>query len=489
MTPVETSRQEKALREFKEVIADLVTLLRHSTGVSTAWICWVNRARKQFVMEASSTIRPDVMFRDRIPFGEHFLASWKESREIVRLRPEVDLKREELNHYHEGGDVRSVTIVPIVNNNQTVALTILESESPDEEDPPEALLRSYINALGNVLNTYLELSELQEKEKEWSGYEEVLERFSPRQHRVEVLDRMVREMKRLIPDGGVSLVARGMGIWVNVLNAPGSIAPPPIGEVIDDLSLAYEVLNSGSPGFAIHYNKKPKRIAADEEVTDGATLAIPLLIDDRRQGVVLAYSRNAMAFNEATRHKLVNLARVSLLSIRAAPVNVAPVDDLLTSDHGSFLTEVWESTIRAESETANPIRKTWFGLITVENQAELRSRHRLETLVDFQRELVTVINPSRHGFAGYIGFYSDYLYTFLLQDVRASAPEEWLTELSRLFERPLRLPGGEEFPVVIRSGYDRVGKENEELHELVRRAKTALDRAVRESRVWAAPGV
>ena len=76
-------RQEKALREFKKIMADLVHLVRTSSRVELAYICWVNHARQQFVWESNSTNLKNVMFKDRVPFNQHFLDEYKEIKEIV----------------------------------------------------------------------------------------------------------------------------------------------------------------------------------------------------------------------------------------------------------------------------------------------------------------------------------------------------------------------------------------------------------------------
>ncbi|HCI69915.1 MAG TPA: GAF domain-containing protein, partial [Balneola sp.] len=66
-------RQDKALREFKQIMEDLVHLLRTSTRVQLTYMCWVNHSRQQFVWETNSTTMPNVMFQDRVNFDHHFL--------------------------------------------------------------------------------------------------------------------------------------------------------------------------------------------------------------------------------------------------------------------------------------------------------------------------------------------------------------------------------------------------------------------------------
>ena len=79
-------RQKKALREFKQIMADLVYLLRTSSRVQLTYMCWVNHSRQQFVWECSSTNLPNVMFKDRVSFENHFLNDYKEISDIVQLK-------------------------------------------------------------------------------------------------------------------------------------------------------------------------------------------------------------------------------------------------------------------------------------------------------------------------------------------------------------------------------------------------------------------
>ncbi|NIT56248.1 MAG: hypothetical protein GWN00_08445, partial [Aliifodinibius sp.] len=61
-------RQEKALREFKQVLNDLIFMLQSASEMETVYMYWVNRSREQFVMETKSTVFDNVMFKDRISF-------------------------------------------------------------------------------------------------------------------------------------------------------------------------------------------------------------------------------------------------------------------------------------------------------------------------------------------------------------------------------------------------------------------------------------
>src|SRR5690554_5917092 len=123
-----TRREEKALLEFKHIMDDVVHLLRKSTDAVTACFYWVNRVREQFILETSATITPNVMFQDRINFDMLFLDSYKEIETIVQLELGKDLDGDQLRHYYDFVPVKYLTLIPFVNNGETVAVTVLETE-------------------------------------------------------------------------------------------------------------------------------------------------------------------------------------------------------------------------------------------------------------------------------------------------------------------------------------------------------------------------
>jgi hypothetical protein len=474
-------REEKALREFKRILEDLVVLLRVATGAKTVYMHWVNRARQQFVLEAKSTSLSNVMFKDRVEFQDHFLENYRDNEEIVLLRVHDNINPEDLNHYYENPLVNYVTLVPFVNNGETVALTAIESEKPFLIADHEQAVQSFRSALGNVLNTYLELTDLFDKQQEWIEYEESLNLFSTQQHKVEILHRMLSEMQKILPGGGASFIARGMETWVNVLNSPGAKIHPALGMMIDEKSIAYASLKSGKPEFAMHFNQNPKRISSGEAETEGATLAIPLMIDDRRHGTVIASDKNPLVFKESVKHKLTNLVRTAGLAIRANLGKISVDEDLLTSEYSSFIPDLWEKAIETEITNVKSTINTWFGFITIENLQVLRSKHRLEELRRLQRTLTKSMNPSLFGYNGYIGFNSDYVFTFMIQDQSGSAVAEWLDHIQQMLKKPVVLSDGQEVDVEVTTSFIPIDGHITEVHSVVQSAKSKLAEAVKET--------
>ncbi|MGF1671282.1 MAG: GAF domain-containing protein [Balneolaceae bacterium] len=475
-----TNREDRALREFKHVLNDIVYLFRKALEADTIYLNWVNRSREQFVLESNSTTLPNVMFQDRIQFKQHFLEAFKDLVHIKQLEIGKDLREDSLKHYYDFVPVRYVTIVPFQNNGETVALTCIETEREFDVGAHEIEIAAYKNALTNVLNTYLEITDLYKDQKDWSDYEAGLQKISPRMHRVDIIDKMLSEIQKLLPTGGAYFLARGMESWVTVLSAKFANHCPPAGLALDDKTIAYDALHKGNSEFVIHFNQNPKQISRTEDKTEGATLAIPFIINDRRHGVLVANDLNPLVFKESIKHQISNLVRIASLTIQVNLEKI-PVDkDLLTSEYGSFIPELWEKTLERQIERFGiDESSTWFGYVAINNMQELRSRYRLEDLKKLQKVVVNTLNPVRFGMKGFVGFSSDYVYSYVLQGSEKDH-EKWIKVVSNSFDEPLSFHDGRQFTVEINMGYTMISSGNEEVHEVIKKAKSSLANALKQ---------
>ncbi|MFO7848070.1 MAG: GAF domain-containing protein [Balneolaceae bacterium] len=468
-------REDRSLAEFKQIMADLVQLLRRATSSQTVYLNWVNRTRGQFVLETQSTELPNVMFSDRVMFGQHFLEPYQDQEETKALTVGRDVSQDDLKHYYDFVPVRHLLLIPFRNNGETVAITVIETEQELDQSACEESIASYKNALANVLNTYLELTELYGREEVWEQYEESIEQISPKHHKVAILDKMAVQMQQLLSSGGVTVVLRGMEVWTSVFSTSNSELSLGPGMVLEEKSIAYDALQKGDPQFSIHFNQNPKRLSGNEQKTEGATLAIPLVINGRRHGVILAYDKNPLTFKESTKHQLINLVRVAALSIQ---VNLGklPVDkDLFTSDYGNFIPDLWEISLQKELDPESRSEQNcWFGLITIENLRALRSKYRLEELKRIQKEMVKLLNPSRFNSFGYIGFNSDYVFSYLLYGTSEEDHKKWLDGVNSTFNTPIELSDGKRISLDVKYGYVTVHDGFEDIHDIVSQAKKEL---------------
>lgn len=476
-------RQEKALREFKQIIQDLVHLLRTSTKVQLSYMCWVNRARQQFVWETNSTGLPNVMFQDRVSFENHFLDEFQDAEEIVQLVVGEDVSKAKLMHYFDFVQAKQILIIPFINKGETVALTVLESENEIDQEVIQDRIMSYNNALVSVLDTYLEVVDLHENQQEWEDYEASVNQLDYRLHRVEILGKMMEEMQKNLPNGGAVLLAPGMESWNVVLRAKDSKQTPDLGLQLEEKSVAYEALEKGEPVFTMHFNNNPRRISSAEKRTEGATFAIPVMIHDRRQGVVVCYDSDPLTFKESTKHKLSNLVRIASLSIQTSVKKSGMVEEILTQNFGAFMPELWELSLTNELSKLKKGKgtSTWFGLIAPDDVSGLRTKYRLEDLQNIQTDFVKALNPSRYGIPGYIGYNSDYVYTFLIQSDDEEAVSFWMEKMKSKMESGIDLSIGGSMRAQFKVGYTRVSEQSESVYQIKEKAKKALAKVMNDN--------
>lgn len=478
-------RQDKALREFKQVLEDLVFLLRSASNMETVYMYWVNRSREQFVMETKATALKNVMFQDRVSFDKHFLNDFKNLREPAAIEVGKDISATALRHYYDDVPVRYITLLPFVNNGETVAITVLESKNHVISEEKSDVINSYIDALGNVLNTYLEISDLYEQQDEWNKYEDQLSTLNTRCHKTEMIKKMLELMQSYLHQGGVSFVAQGMNTWCNVINTDGNAIAPPVGMQMEQRTLAEEALQKGEPEFAIHFNNNPKRLSPRELNSEGATLAIPLIMKDRRQGVVLVYDKNPLIFKESTKHKLINFVRLAGLNIISNEPGIEIDEPIFTNEYGAFLRDLWERVVDTELSSIknhNLKYNTWFGLITISNLPELRTKLRLEDLKMIQKNLITAFNPNQFGFPGILGYHSDYVYSFVIQSNDNNAVEQWTNALKKKFTNPLELVNGTRVETGVKVGFTKLKADHADSYQVLSNAKSALSQALKTNR-------
>lgn len=474
-------RQEKSLREFKEVLDDLVFMLRRATGMQTVSLYWVNRQREQFVLETKSTDLENVMFQDRLAFGDHFLEPWREIKEPTGLRVGEEVDAEQLAHYYGEVPVRHLTLLPFLNNGETVALTVLESAEPLSEERGE-VVHAYINALRNVLNTYLEISDLYERQEEWVDYEERVKVIETKGHAAKLLHVVMDEIQGLLHEGGVCFVGKAMGSWCHLMKSTEALHAPPLGMPLEQRTLGYDALESGSPEFAIHFNNNPKRLSPRERQTEGATLAVPLLMEDRRQGLLLVYDRNPLVFKESTKHKIINLVRLAALKLGTRRGTPDPGESIVANEYGGVLPDFWEMVVDGELQDLRSSKgsyHSWFGLFTLSDLSEFRTRLRLEELQVLQRDLIASCNPSRFGWPGYIGSHADYVYAFFLQSSDEEAFKQWIAAVKKELDGGLELSNGRSVSSGVQVGFTSLKAGQEDSYEVLSHAKAALSKAMK----------
>ena len=474
-----TSREEKALFEFKKIMENLLQLLTKATAAKTGYLYWVNRKREQFVLETTQTELSNVMFKDRIDFDKFFLDDYKNIKTPVQLEIGKQIDLSQLTHYFNRPSVKYLTIIPFQNNGETVSLTVLETENALLLSEFETSFSSYISAHVNVLNTYLELTDLHEDEQKWLDYDQKLNHLAINSGSVDILDKLINEVQGLLPTGGVVMAVRGMSTWVTALKSASSPKSPEIGLMVEEKSLAYEALNKGEALFSIHFNQNPKRISSSEVQTEGATLAIPMLIRDKRQAVLLVYDKNPLVFKESVKHQMKNLVRVAALEIKSELGGKDISTDLFTTEYGNLIQDLWMLSLDQYLRRKRPPSdQVWFGLIGINNLAELRSQYRLEDLKKVQRLMVKALNPSRLGYNGLIGFNSDYVFSYIFSGSTEEDHQQWLETNMKDLKGKLDLGDARMVEVEIKAGFIKITSDKTKSDKVLTDAKQALNMAM-----------
>jgi hypothetical protein len=432
--PIAEKREERALRNFKQVLREMLYLLMQSTRSETASLQWVNTQRNQFVLETSCSRHRDVTFQDRVGFESSYLDPYKSLDEPVQLEVGIHVDPAALPHYYRTMPVRFVNIIPFINNGETVALTVLESADPDVRPEDEAAVVSYNNALANLLYTFLELNDLSRNEAEWEEYETTLDLLNDRDEFAVMMDNVVTQLQSYLSRGGVTMLCRAAGGWRVALNSAYANAAPRIGSVLQENTLVYSALKSGKPEFAIHFNGSPRRVNTDEPLCQGASYAIPMLLFDRRQAVFVVYDENPLIFKESVKHKLTNLVRIAALKMMSSPEAGKISEDLIAGSTGAFHASITDRILTRQLHRCNlfPDEYTWVVMFSSDEITSLRTRHGVETLKNLRRQIVMATMREMPGVSSVVGFHADYIFTAIVCASDENGLHKWLTYLQAL---------------------------------------------------------
>ncbi|MEX0686168.1 MAG: GAF domain-containing protein [Balneolales bacterium] len=479
-SPLE-KREENAQRKFKQILHDLTVLLRHSTEVDTVILYWINKDREIFVLETKTTSSKHTMFEDRVAFNNLYLNDFKEIKDPVQLEVGRHIMADELTHYFKKVPIQYVNLLPFVNNDETIAITVMESQRSTFSHEQEEAMSSYMNALSNLLGTYLELNDLADNQNQWIEYEFKLKSLFDRLDGIALLDHTINEIQEIIGKGGVSLLCRGMNDWHNVLNSTKGINQPYLGQKVEENTITWDALSRGEPVYSIHFNANPKRMSPREPLSRGASLAIPILVDDRRQAVILINAENPLVFSEANKHKMINLSRIASLRLASKAKADTYLGDFVANEFSAYKSELFEKAVEAELRRCkfSADTKTWIGFVTLTNLTTLRTKLRLEELQTMQQLLIEGLNPQNFGINGYLASHSDYVYAFIMQAPNDEPITEWKQCIDQEFSQPVELSRNQKVKIDFVLGFISLNEQIENSYQAIREAKSALSAAMK----------
>ncbi|MCH8556713.1 MAG: GAF domain-containing protein [Balneolia bacterium] len=431
---IDRQREERALKRFKKAVEQMVTLLRVSTNTHTAYVYWINRSRGQFVLESAVTVQDNVVFDDRMPIEHHFLSEWTELEETTMLYSGAQFDPEDLVHHTAAKPTESLIIIPFKNNDETVALTVIEQANAEELHQDQLYaLEAYQEALTNILKTYLELSDMLGEESQWIAFDEVVKSFSDRFTRYTLFRKLLNECAKMVPGGGAVLVTRGMESWNAVLKAGDASSAIRLGMKMSENSQVNRALKTGESQFSLHFNGNPKRLNASESRTEGASIAVPIEVHDRRQAVLLVWDENPLVFRESVKHMVTTMARLTGLHLSQTRYRISSDEDSTSTESGAYTIELMEHALECQIgryKEKKGVPSSWLVFVSPKDYQSLRTSHRLERLKHMQQEMAIDLNPNLRGLAGFVSFYSDSLFVVYIQ-AEEEHLKEWLQGFSQ----------------------------------------------------------
>ncbi|MCH8486314.1 MAG: hypothetical protein LAT75_05570 [Candidatus Cyclonatronum sp.] len=430
--------EKQAKRRFKDAARNLLRLLRASVGAQTSYMYWINRNREQLVLECADSDLQEVVFQDRITFKEHFLTPWLDLDHPALIDTGNENRQLKLLHHISEQDqlVKTLLLIPFVNNGETVALSVAEfTRAVAEGELAEETVTAYHDSVENILQTFLDLSFMLEQEERWARQEKTSQNLLGRMNSCQLLRRLVVEAAALTKKGGAVLALKNGSGWQLVFRAGAMIHELPAGLELTEHSQAWLALESGEPRFTLHFNGNPKRFHPAETPATGASLAIPMDVLDFRQGLLLVWDEDPLRFTESQRHMYISMCRVVSLQLGQPRFGHTgkPEEPLLGTPHGAYNLELLEHVLEQEFENRKPETegaKPWLVMVTPADYHILRTRNALRKTNEIQRQMILDLGPARSGLSGLVAFHSDSICLVYLRAEEKQA-DKWLLRFAQ----------------------------------------------------------
>jgi hypothetical protein len=480
-------REEAILQQFRSLLSDITRLVRHAIGARTVALHWVNKQREIYVPETHASNRPDVVFKDRIPFGTSFLDGYRDLEDSKWLKIGRDIDADALSHYYDRTFTPTghVFLQPFRSSGETVAITVIETDSHEWAPSATEALSAYAASLDNLLHTYLELSNLLDSQKGWIDYDRALDELMRRRDAVSIVWDAARLASELIPQTEVSLIMKEYSEWKvmgrfgahNGLNAVAVGSP----------SMVTEAIKTDAPVFSLHINGSPYRVNTREGQATGASMALPIRTSTGTLAVILLNHPDALSFHEANRHQLTNLARTVGLKLDGIVKNIK--GDPYNASNGAIKPELADAIIELElerlreSESGKELH-AWVGYATPAEYSAIRTRLSPDELKEFHRNILNQFAQNENGIATLVMYHADHIHGFIVFGKDEGDIQKWGTSLNKRIAKSVQIGTLDIKPVMhlsavkLRSGFDDAYAVHEHarkaLSQIVRRAETGL---------------
>ncbi len=483
--PIGSRREENSLQHFKDVLKDLLVMIRVSCDSDTASMYWINRKREQFVLETSSTILNDVVFQDRVSFEEFPLDPWKDIEEPVILEVGTDISKSILTHHMNGFPSKAMLLLPFINNGETVSITVVElPKSTGISAEAEKACLGYVNAVGNILRTYLELNDMFQDEKRWEAYDAALDSFNQQKSVIGILERMLAEACNLVQGGGACFISKGMSGWHVTLSNSQNSRPMPAGLKMSEASQSALCLKSGEPEFTLHFNGNPKRVSQKELPAEGASYVVPLMINYRRHGLLMVWDENPLVFRESMKHMISNMVRTVSMILKSDSAVQTEDRDLLTTETGSYKLEVIERVIDTElkrrSEGFRPM-DTWLVFVTPADYQDLRAKLGSERIKSLQFSMGRDLNPNHSGVPGLVSVYTESIFAVVIQSRKENGVDNWIDYFKSYVAERARTNSDYLPDIKFHFGICKISESHKDAYTALQDAKRAMNYAVKRN--------
>lgn len=450
-------------KEFANGLHRILTLTRASLEAESASFFWVNRAKEQFVLASESHDSGSIGCLQRTPFREHYLEPFVDLEHPLVLHQPQDIATFRNSNFFLSDGVsapgfKQLILFPIQNYQQTVAIVLMALQKPVEISTVR--LQKTLTAFYDLYSFYFSLSgtlnELRAEQEQWVQYDqeldELLDLSVSKKSPAQLLEATIKKLYSILSatESESSQQASSLkqnsskqadlvfatpcaGEWVIVYEQPFSSSfsdsESSVGLRIEPHTLGMNALESGKPEFLVHVNPSPYRISSQESPASGASLAIPILHDGRREGLFIFTHPNPRFFSGSVQHKLSNLVRQHSIQLT---MSKDEAQEFFFHDHSTFLTtEIWKMSLerllegvmirsQINKETESIPEKTPKGVsshlifATPQQLPTLRARYRLEELRMLQEAIASILSPQKINLKGWIGRYSEYVFVTLI---------------------------------------------------------------------------
>lgn len=475
-------REEAILQQFRSLIGGLIRILRHALKARTVTLYWVNRQRQLFVPESFSSERTDVVFKDRIPMGTCFLDPYQSLDQPIWLEIGKDIDPQALSHYYASlyKPDGFLYLQPFKSNQETVALTVVETQEQTWSASDSEALSVFLSSIDHLLQTYLELSHLIEAEKEWPEYDQLLKALSKKKDPLALLTDLLEWIPSILSGSDVTLLMPLEGslkvIYATAAHIPGTHADPS--------AMASQIVQSDQAFFSLHLQGLPIQVHAAEAKAQGASLALPLRVQESTAAILLIHHPDSLVFTGRIHHKLSHAVRVA--GYRLETMSRSGKTELFTAPNGTMKSELAEWMLehylhRAKLPASSPQPSHyWVGYAGLRNLSGLRTGLSTEGLKILHQTVLGTLSQTQAAYPPVMFYHADHIHGFML----AGSDEQDIHRWGKAVQAALQ-PGVNIFDKVwipeLTMTAVRVDGRYDEVYPLLEKARKSLNVQLRDS--------